>query len=217
MKQKVRFTSVLLMIVLVIAVISVSTGRKRDYLTYSNATDEVAAVVDGNELTLKDMAFYVVYEEQLVERDAFIYDPENTGRYWNLHTNGVYVRIEAKATAMDMAIHDAIFYEMAMKEGVELNQEEEQYLSNTQSDFWSDLKEGIIEQLGVSEEVLNESMRKIALAEKYQSLLAVMNEVEYEEYSFSGEAYEKLLLEHEYEVKEDVWERVHFGSITVAH
>ena len=71
-----------------------------------------------------------------------------------------------------MAVHDRIFYAMAEKEGITLEEEEEKRLSNSQYDFNSDLEEEQKEWLGVSEDELNESMRKLALAEKYQSIYA---------------------------------------------
>lgn len=216
-KQKIRFTSVLLLIVLLLAIYSLAQGQRKNYYTYSEALDQVAAVVDGKDLTLEDLAFYVVYEEQAVEKDAFIYNPENTGEYWNIHTKGAFVRTAAKETAMNMAIHDEIFYRLAMQEGITLDAKETVYMENTRMDFWSDTEEEAIEKLGVEKEVLDASMEKIALAQKYQSLLAEMNDVDFDEYSFNGSAYEKIREEHECEIKENVWERVHFGSVTVAH
>lgn len=58
-------------------------------------------------------------------------------------------------------------------------------------------------------------MEKIALADKYQSIYAEMNQKEYEAYNFNGEAYEALLSEHKYSVNEKVWDRVDFGSVTL--
>ena len=110
-----------------------------------------------------------------------------------------------------------IFYDMACAEGVELDEEEQKRLANSQYDFWSDLEEQEREWLGVSQEVLNESLRKLALAEKCQSLYAQMNNDSMEDYSFEGEKYKKLLETHEVVVEEDIWQHVHFGHITVHH
>ena len=57
----------------------------------------------------------------------------------------------------------------------------------------------------------------MALAQKAQSLYAQMNDTEEAEYDFNGEAYQELLENHEVELVEKVWDRVHFGSITVDH
>ena len=91
----------------------------------------------------------------------------------------------------------------------------DEYLENDESDFWSDLEDWQREQLGISEEELDSEMEKIALADKYQSIYAEMNQKEYEAYNFNGEAYEALLSEHKYSVNEKVWDRVDFGSVTL--
>lgn len=215
MNHRFRFTAVLLLIVVLMG--GTGAARRIDYLVYSDSLDETAVIVDGTELTLRDLAFYILYEENLVEEEAFIYDPSDLSRYWKIHTNGTYIRLEAKEAAMNMAVHDQIFYELAQKEGVVLSEEEAAYAANTQADFWSDLKEGTLEKLGVSRQTLDESMGKIALAQKYQFLLAEINGVEASEYDVGGEKYQQLLKEHSYKIKADVWDRVHFGSITVDH
>lgn len=217
MKLKIRFTTVLLLIVVIFGVICIPSGQRKTYYTYSNVLDKTVVQVDGNDLTLEDLAFYVIYQEQKVEEQAFLYNPKRTGEYWSIRTRDTYVRESAKEATMNLAIHDEIYYQMALAAGVELDAEDETHLSNTQMDFWSDLPEGTLEKTGVSKDVINESMQKAALAEKYQHLLAAMHEADFEAYSASGEGYHNLLKEHVCEVQEDVWERVHFGSITLDH
>lgn len=216
-KLNIRFTSVLLLIVLVLGAVSISAGGRRNYFVYGDSLEEVAAVVDGNGLTLRDLAFYIAYEENLIEEEAVIYDPQDTGKYWRICSEGSSTRSEGKAAAMELAIHDAIFYQLAQAEGIELNEAEERYAANVQADFWSDFGENISRELGVDKADLEAVMRKLAYAQKYQSLLAKMQDVNVEEYDISGEKYQELLKEHDWEIREKVWERVHFGSITVAH
>lgn len=217
MKQKLKFTIILLVIVVALGVMSFNEYQSRQNLVFSNSLEEVVLTVDGRELTLKDMAFYIAYQEGEIEKAARIYNPEDTDEYWNLYTNNTFLREAGKQAALDMAVHDEIFYRLAVEEGLELSEEEETHLANDRYDFWSDLEEEQRAALGVSEEILAESMRKIALAEKYQYLLAEMKQKSAEAYAFSGAAYEKLLEEHEYAIEEDVWERVPFGGVTVNH
>ena len=106
---------------------------------------------------------------------------------------------------------------MACGEGIELDEQEEKRLANYQYDFWSDLEEEQIAWLGVSQEVLNESLRKLAIAEKYQSIYAQIQNDSAEEYSFEEEKYQKLLEAHEVTVIEEIWDYVRFGFITVHH
>ena len=186
-------------------------------IVFPEALDTVIVTVDDRELVLQDLAFYIAYQEGKIEEEARVYNPEDTGEYWRLHMNDVFLREAGKQKVMDMAVHDEIFYELAVSEGLELTEEEEAHLANDQYDFWSDLEEEQRESLGVSEDVIKESMRKLALAEKYQSLLAAMHDCEVEEYSIDGQAYEQLLEEHTVKVDESVWDRVNFGGITVDH
>lgn len=216
-KQKFRFSTGLLLVVVIVSFIALRTGNKTQYLNFAEALDETVFTVDGVPVTLRDMAFYIAYEEKQVEEDAYIYNPDDTSEYWNIYSNGTFIGKAAKQSALDMAIHDKFFYDLACAEGVELDEEEQKRLVNSQYDFWSDLEKQEREWLGVSQEVLNESLRKLALAEKCQSIYAQMNNDSMEDYSFEGEKYKKLLETHEVVVEEDIWQHVHFGHITVHH
>lgn len=217
MKQKFKFTIILLGIVAALGILSFREYQSRQDLVFANSLDEVVLTVDGQELTLRDMAFYIAYQEGKIEKEARIYNPEDTDEYWNLYTNSTFMREAGKQAVLDMAVHDEIFYQMAVEEGMQLSEKEEEYLANDRYDFWSDLEEEQRTELGVSEDELAESMRKIALAEKYQYLLAEMKQKNADDYAFWGQAYEKLLEEHEYTVEEKVWEKVPFGGVTVNH
>lgn len=217
MRQKLSFTAVLLVLVIVLGISAVYTRAQKRPLSFNESLDLVVVTVDGRELTLRELAFYIAYEEQRIEADARVYDPEDTGKYWRIYTNHTFLREKGKQTVVDMAVHDEIFYQLAMTENMELTAKEETYLANSQYDFWSDLEEEQRESLGVSEDVLKESMRRIALAEKYQYLLAEMKNTDFEEYSVAGAAYQRMLEEHEYEVDASIWDRIRFGSITVDH
>ena len=217
MRQKLYFTAVLVVIVIATGMLSLHERLRTREIVYAKSLDEVAAIVDGQELTLRDLAFYVAFEEGQMEWEARLYDYSDTGAFWRIYTNYTFLREAGKDTAMDMAVHDAIFYQLALDAELSLSEEEERLLANDQYDFWSDLEEDQRARLGVSEEVLDESMRRLALAEKYQYLLSEMEDVEFEAYSFQGIAYERLLESHMYEIVDSVWDRVPFGSITVDH
>lgn len=217
MREKLRITIILIIIIIVLGFISFREYESRRDLEFTETLDKVAVTVDGYELTMQDMAFYIAYKECEMEGMARIYEPEDTDEYWNLYTNHAFLREEGKKVVMDMAIHDEIFYRLAVGEGMELSDEEQEHLANDQYDFWSDLEEDQRERLGVGEEVLAESMRKIALAEKYQALLAEIEQKDYEAYSFTGTEYEEMLLEHTYEIEDSVWDRIRFGGVTVNH
>lgn len=217
MKQKLQTTAVLLVIVILLGMISIREYDSRRDLVFAESVEKVVLTVDERELTLADMAFYIAYQEREIEQSARIYNREDTDEYWNLYTNHTFLREEGKRAVIEMAVHDEIFYQLAVEEGIELSAEEEEHLANDQYDFWSDLEEEQREALGVEQTILAESMRKLALAEKYQYLLAAMEQKEFEDYAFSGQEYLEMLEEHTYEVEESVWNRIRFGGVTYHH
>ena len=215
MKEKLQVTVILtgLLIMLVIA------GRQdfinRQDLVYAESLDEVALTVDGVELTLRDIAVYVAYQEKTVQKDAIVYNPKNPAKYWNTYTNQYFVRSLAEKSVKNMAAHDEIFYQMAVAEQLELDEREEAYLANEVLDFQMDLSDEQLDRLGVTRAEIEAALRKIALANKYQSILAQAEGLYYEDYDYTGLMYELITEKHEIESNESVWDRLSVGNITV--
>lgn len=213
--------SKILIIVVLLAVVlyGVYHGlQSKQELVYKEHLDDTAAVVDGEALTLADVAFYVVYEEMKVEEQAEIYNPDNTKDYWNGHVNGIFIAVDARKTALGMAVHDLIFYNAAIEKGMELTDEEKAYLENERSDFWMDLYDEQQDNLPVSDEQINASIDRMALAQKYQTWIAEQNGCEYSQYDWDSYDY-TLLLEAAHTVEENtsIWERVNVGEVSLNH
>ena len=154
-----------------------------------------------------------------MEEKALVYDAKNTRAFWNVHTNQSFVQLSAKDAAMDMAVHDYLFYNAALECGMVLSEEEKTALEQRRTDFWEDLYDVQKDNLPVDYEVLNDSMRKIALAEKYQMRLATETGKSYAGYSYDGYDYEQWLKENDITVKvnKKVWDRINFGNVTLVH
>lgn len=216
--QKIKKVLVVSIIAAVFIVIWVMSYDSKKMLVFRDSLDKVVVTVDGKDLTIKEIAFYVAYEETTIEEQAYVYDPEDTGAYWKLHIDGQFIRVAGKQAALDMAIHDEIFYELAQKEGLTLSEEEQVALNNKESDFWLDLTDEQKEKLGVTEDQIKETITHLALAEKYQNFLAEQSvDDSYDSYSISGENYQKILDEHSVKVRDKVWDKIDFGSIVVNH
>ena len=199
--KKYILTIVLAIIVIILGICAYNANGNRNKIDYANSLDKIAVTVNGQKLTLEDLAFYVVYEEHEVENEAQVYNPENTNKYWNMHIDGEFIRIAARDSAMQMAIHDEIFYQMALDEGIELTNEEKEYAANTQEDFWNDLEDyGQQDNINIEREVYDEAILKIALAQKYQEIHAELNGRKKEDYNFDKKRYKKLLEENKYKI-----------------
>ncbi len=193
--------------------------KENEWLDYPESLDMVAVEVNGQPLTLRDMAFYIAYDEQVVEEQAQMYDEEDSTRYWNLFINhDGFVRLTAKKATMEKAIHDEIFYRMALEENVELEKEDDEELNSAEMLFWNSIMFGDkIERLGVTEETLNNSIRKVALAQKYQRQYAEKQDEAMEEYDSTGGKYLKMREQNQISVKDEVWDKVHYGDVSLDH
>ncbi|MBS6835747.1 MAG: hypothetical protein KH204_01060 [[Eubacterium] rectale] len=173
-KIRKHITTIILAVLAVIAgVYAYNYHDMKQNIVYNEHLEDVAVNVNGKELTLRDMAFYVAYEEMNVEKQALVYDSDNPNKYWNIHTNGEFVRVAARKAAMSMVIHDEIFYEMAKKESITLTDDEKAALKNSEKDFWYDLSDiDGAKKLGVEKKDIYSSMEKSAIARKYQEIYA---------------------------------------------
>lgn len=208
-------------VVLIVAVMGIASkvdwDMKRD-LVYSEDLDMVVATVEGTDITLRDFALYVAYQEAEVEAQAIIYDSKNPKKYWGLHTNGTFIKYLARDEALSMAIHDRLFFLLSKDMNISLTEEEQEELANSVGDFWSDLTDEEKEKrLGITEEDIYTAMEQVAIAEKCQLLYAEINGLKYEDYNFTEEEFLSLLEDYEYEVDENVLDRLDFGNITLEH
>jgi hypothetical protein len=211
-------TAVLLLILAGMAFYSYWKGSMRSKLVYPQSLELVAATVNGNELTLREVAFYVAYEEDEVEQQAYAYDPDDTSKYWNMHANYTYIRKAARNAAIQMAIHDELFYRMALDEEIELSDEDESVLAEKSEETWTDLVDyGKDVRLGVTREDIEQTLRKIAYADKMQYIYANMQGLDEEDYDFTSDSYLDFLGKQDYKISEDVWGRVDFGNVTLTH
>ena len=214
-RQTYVFLAVMCLLVAVVAAAAFSRAKSLEKIVFREHLDDTAVTVDGSEYKFRDVAFYVAYQYMETQKQAKVYDLEHTGKYWNIHTNGSFLRVEAKSMAVQMAVHDVIFYDMAVKEDAALTEEERIYMENRKADFWSDLEEEGQKRLGIQEEELEEVFLRMALAQKEQQRYADAQGVDYREYNVNGDSYRELLKTHTYEINDALWDRLDFGKITV--
>jgi len=216
--RKYKITFVLLILTIVMGVVAVHTRMNREDIVYYESLDMVVATVEGEDITLRDFAVYVAHQEAQVQEQAIIYDPEDTRKYWNVHTDGTYISHAARNEAMSMAIHDTLFYLLSLDLDITFSDEEIQILENDVEDFWLDLvDEGKDLRLGITRQDVYDTMYKIACAQKSQMIYAKMHSLEYNDYDFYEESFLEFLEEYEYTVDDSVLNRIDFGDVTLVH
>lgn len=216
--KKYWVTIVLGILVIVSGWYALEHSGSRDQIVYSEHLDDVCANVNGEKITFRQASYYVAFEELKVEEQAYVYDADNINKYWNAHVDGKFIRVEARESVESMIVHDEIFYQMAKAEGIELSDEERIAFENSVMDFLYDIEDyDGLDDMGVTEEDIVATMEKAALAEKYQNIYAELQGAKVEEYDFSGEKYEKLLEKNEYDITDELWEKVPFGNVILEH
>ena len=216
--KKFRILWMFVLLFLVMTYVGDQTRKGRVDIVYPESLDMVLATVEEDEITLREFAVYVAHQEAEVQKQANVYDPADTRKYWNVHTDGVYISHAARREAMSMAIHDSLFYQLAMELKLELTEEEKKFLQNDVEDFWYDLTDdGKEDKLGVTKEDISIAMEKIAYAQKAQRVYAGINSVNYSDYDYFEEEFLDFLSDYEYRVNEKVLNRLDFGDITLEH
>lgn len=216
--KKFRVLWIFALAIFLLSFIANKSYEGRQDLVYSQSLDKVVAEVEGQKITLRDFAIYVAFQEDFVQEQALIYDSENTRKYWGLNLNGEFISLSTRDTAVEMAIHDELFYQLSQEHKLDLTEDELAVLNNDVDDFWSDLvDEGKDIKLGISRDDVYQSFYKIALGQKAQLIYAAMDGVDYEDYNFGEEEYLTFLKNYEYKIEDSVLERLNFGNITLEH
>lgn len=216
--KKFRVLWIFVIIFALMAFVANYTRISRQDIVYNESLDMVVATVQEEDITLRDFAVYVAYQEATVHEQAVVYDSEDTRKYWNVHTDGVYISHAARDQAMAMAIHDELFYQLSKEFKISFTEEEMQTLNNNVNDFWYDLTDdGKEQKLGITKEDVYDTMYKIACAQKAQLICAGIDGVEYSDYDFNQEMYLDFLADYEYQVKDSVLNRIDFGDVTLEH
>ena len=103
MRPKHLVSIVLIAVVLVMLMRNNNSMTNARPLVYRESLDEVAAQINGETLTLRDLAFYVGYEEYQIQQEALVYDPDDPNRYWSMRVEGGFMNAVARKNAMQMA------------------------------------------------------------------------------------------------------------------
>ena len=219
--ESMRKYKVLWILVLVFAVmiyIANETRLGREEIVYNQSLDLVVATVQEQEITLRDFAVYVAHQESEVQDQALAYDMDDTRKYWNVRTDMGFVNQVARNEAMSMAIHDELFYQLYQDLNLEMSEDDLTIIQNDVEDFWNDLvDEEKDTKLGITKEDVYNTMYKIACAQKAQMVYAGINAVDYEDLDYAEEEFLDFLSDYEYEVNDNVLNRLEFGDITLIH
>ncbi len=186
-------------------------------LDYKKNGNRVMVMVDGDKITLSDMAYYIMYEECTIEKAARIYNPDTPKDYWNTRNGGKIIAGEAHKAVMGKTVHDWIFYKEAKKNGIKLTAEEKAYIKTKKQDFWEDLFDEQYDNMYTSKNVVNAEIDRMALAQKYQRQLADKMDINYHRLDWDAFEFEPIKKDHRIRISDKLWARIRIGEVTIRH
>ena len=215
-KQAIIFFAALL---LAVFVITVRAGNGK--IDYSKHLDDIIFTVDGDEVDLRTLGYYIMKTEENVDEMAAVYDITDTYRFWNLHINHTYITTEAKEAVINTCIRDEVYVKEALKNDITLDKDELLSLEDDTEDELEGMSYIERKVLKYDYDQLYSILEKTALARKYA--LYMVETADWEDYNESpavavevgGEFYDEILSEHEININEKLWKKIRIGYITI--
>ncbi len=191
---------------------------------FSSHLSETAVTVDGEEIPLKTLGYYVMVTEENVDLLASLYDPSDTFSFWRLHINTTFVVSAAKKGAMNTCIRDILYSNRAVELGISLDDDDEEKIMDEAADIEDGLsmKQRMATQLDAQS--LVPILERVYLARKYAVKLS--EEMDFTtEYGQSagvalgvgGAYFEEAYEAADIKINEKLWKKVSLGNITIGH
>ena len=210
--------TIFIIVLSVLAFVYLSSDKRIEFV-FSEHLDETAFEINGECITLKYAAYYLMVIETNVNEAALEYNADNPIEYWNLYLNdgkeeSNFLRTQAKQDAMDACIRDVIYYNEALTEGIVLDRSEEKECSK---DAYEQERLLTGKQVNVTEydnSDLYDAIRRTAIIKKYMTKLMDEGYSE-EELDVGGEYYQKIKEQYDVKVNDDLWEKITLGELTI--
>lgn len=200
-------------------------NRQKNKFVYEKHLDDVVITVDEEQITLRELGYYVFEVESKIDKQARLYNPEDPLDYWNTYFNsgyeGGYISEMAEDAILGSCVCDLIYEKMALEKGYELTAEEKEEAGALAEQFFASMNEEQIAVTGLTQEMVTEITERQALVLKFAK--EYFEDVDFSGYagyreelvSYAGDYYkEKILPEHEVVYEYDIINEWKVGRIT---
>lgn len=218
-RNKVNVLCFLFAVMLILSGCSVKTMiHGKEKFIVNEHLEDVVLNINDNSYTMQEIAYYIANGEAGVEAQALVYNPDNPQEYWNKHTNGIFIKVQARQNTMDNYIRDEVLALAAKEQGIALSEEEISNCQKTAEQLYAQLSSYQKEQAGITKESLQNNIEHAYLGQLYiQSRLQNDGSSKYTEqdWQVNGVCYKGLLSEYKVKVVDSVWDNVEFGEVTI--
>ncbi len=220
--NKITAICVLCIMVCVVLFMIIYVNNKSDDFKYSRHLDErvvsissSASESDTVSIDMQEMAYYIINVEGNINDMAYQYNSKSPAKFWNLKVETTYtMRDYAKDLAMDSCVRDNIYYIEALKNGMELTEEEKKLASENAYAIMKNLTGRQMDLSDFTYEVLYGIETKLFIASKYANSLSE-NGYDKDELELEGSYYNELRSAYNVSVNEELWDKVEFGNLSI--
>ena len=225
-KKRKIITLIICGIVILLLIFYAVMGELSRRYILRNHLDNVMVTIDGEGITLQEMAYYVIDVEDTINRMAIDYNPDKPEEFWNTHfsnsLDSVFTRDYAKKLVRELYIYDYVMEKEAIKKGYSLTLGEKNGAREDAGIFYDNLSEHTIKVLEVDEEQIVMIFERKMLVEKYVKKFADILESEgytgdiASQLNFDGLFYQdKIKSEYDISFSELEFNRLPLGTITI--
>lgn len=177
MMKKKQYNRIVIIVVLVCvfllggAVIYSRWQEEKNVYVYEEHLEDIVATVDQQAITLRELGYYIVKMEKMVQEQALIYNSDDPMEYWNMHLSaGIYSGYMFEYAwdyALADCICDLIFEKMAREEGYGLSEEELQQVKKRAEETYAVLSGEQIYKTGLTIDLVMKIEERRQLVELY--------------------------------------------------
>jgi len=201
--------------ILCAAFIYADNNQKKKFV-YEDHLEDTVVTIDGADITLREVTYYVIKMEAFVDAAAHEYNPSRPQAYWNMYINNTFLRSQAKKSTMNLFIRDYIYYLEAVELGLTLSDEQ---INTIHDEIYTTFKNMSASQMnltGYTETELYNILYRVEMAKAYTTHICTLNEELVEEdFNPDGSHFNEIYEKHSISVNNDIWDGVKMGFISI--
>ncbi|MBP9997207.1 MAG: hypothetical protein KBT19_08110 [Lachnospiraceae bacterium] len=221
-KKSVKIAFWALLALAIIASCYVTSERKKasKNYTYSEHLDETVMTINGTDITLKEMSYYIARSEEIIQDMAVKYNPADPMDFWKTHfsagTDSQFTDAYAKSQAEEMCIYCMIMDNEANQNGLALSEDDKQLAADEAEQMFGQLSKGALDNTRLDLETICKLKEKEQVARNYVLLLADTKNISADELDYHGDYYLNTIRPaYDVQINGAVWNPVKLGKITV--
>lgn len=186
----------------------------KEKFSYAHSLDDTVLTVKDENISLKEISYYILVAETNYNEAANIYNEDNPHAFWDANVNKKYFRNRVKQSVIDACTRDNIYYQQALKEGYTLKEEQLEEIKDKALEEISKMTDQQMELTKYQMEDMVKVLTKIAYAREYAENLMAEGYTA-EELNVEGSKYEEIKKDYFVQVNQKIWKNITLGKVTI--